>query len=128
MTRANCWAHGRRQFFELVDVARQLKRKRDARPIASPLALEALQRIDRIFEIEREINGKTAAERLAVRRERAAPIVSELEGWMREQRNILSRHDPVANAINTMLNTLQRFTHFLRHWRICLSNKTAQRQ
>src|SRR3546814_10645180 len=49
--------------------------------IASPLALEALQRIDRIFEIEREINGKTAAERLAVRRERAAPIVSELEGW-----------------------------------------------
>lgn len=30
MTRANCWAHGRRQFFELVDVARQLKRRQAA--------------------------------------------------------------------------------------------------
>ena len=29
MTRANCWAHGRRQFFELVDIASQLKRKKD---------------------------------------------------------------------------------------------------
>lgn len=128
MTRANCWAHGRRQFFELVDVARQLKRKRDARPIASPLALEALQRIDRIFEIEREINGKTAAERLAVRRERAAPIVSELEGWMREQRNILSRHDPVAKAINYLLNDWQGFTNFLSDGRICLTNNAAERE
>jgi len=128
MTRANCWAHSRRQFFELVDVAKQLKRKRDARPIVSPLALEALQRIDRIFDIEREINGKTAAERLAVRQEKVTPIVKELEGWMREQRNILSRHDPVAKAMNYLLNDWPGFTNFLSDGRICLTNNAAERE
>jgi transposase len=38
------------------DVASHLKRKKDAKVIISPLALEALQRIDRIFDIERGIN------------------------------------------------------------------------
>jgi transposase len=128
MTRANCWAHSRRQFFELVDVVKQLKRKRDAQPIISPLALEALLRIDRIFDIEREINGRSAAERLAVRQELVAPIVDELEGWMREQRNTLSRSDPVAKAMNYLLNDWPGFTNFLRDGRICLTNNAAERE
>jgi transposase len=41
MTRANCWAHARRQFFELVDVARRLKK--GSAPLVSPLAKEALE-------------------------------------------------------------------------------------
>lgn len=98
ITRANCWAHSRRQFFELVDVAGQLKRKKDAKVIISPLEIDALQRIDRIFDIERDINGRPAAERLAVRQDRIAPLIQELESWMREQRQTLSRHDPVAKA------------------------------
>ena len=78
MTRANCWAHGRRHFFELVDVARQLKRKKDSAPLVSPLAREALEWIDQIFTIEREINGQPAAERLRVRQERVAPLIGAL--------------------------------------------------
>lgn len=128
MTRANCWAHARRKLFELVDVARQLKRKKDARLISSPLALEALRRIDRIFAIEREINGKSAAERLAVRQEIVAPLVEELRTWMRTQRNQLSRHDPVAKAINYMLNDWQGFTNFLTDGRICLTNNASERE
>lgn len=128
MTRANCWAHSRRQFFELADIATQVKRKRGAAPIVSPLALEALQRIDRIFDIEREINGKTAAERLAVRQEQVAPIARELEAWLLQQRNILSRHDPVAKAINYLLNDWQGFTNFLDDGRICITNNAAERE
>ncbi len=128
MTRANCWAHSRRQFFELVDVAKQLKRNKNAAPIISPLALEALQRIDRIFDIERDINGRSAAERLAVRKGQIAPIVKELEQWMREQRSALSRHDPVAKAMNYLLNDWQGFTSFLDDGRICLTNNAAERE
>ena len=128
MTRANCWAHSRRQFFELVDIAKQLKRKKNPKAIVSPLALECLQRIDRIFDIEREINGKTAAERFAVRQEIVAPIVHELEAWMREQRSSLSRHDPVAKAIAYMFNDWPGFTAFLEDGRICLTNNAAERQ
>jgi hypothetical protein len=39
-----------------------------------------------------------AATRLAVREAEAAPIVAELERWMRTERERLSRHAPVANA------------------------------
>lgn len=128
MTRANCWAHSRRQFFELVDIAHQMKRKKGAKPIISPVACEALQRIDRIFDIERDINGRSAAERLAVRRELSAPLVGELEIWMREERGRLSRHDPVAKAMNYLLNDWPGFTNFLRDGRICLTNNAAERQ
>jgi transposase len=103
MTRVNCWEHARRQFFELVDVARQLKRRKGGAPLVSPLAKEALEWIDQIFGIEREINGRTAAERLSVRQERVAPLVHALEAWMREKRGSLSRHDPVAKAIAYLL-------------------------
>lgn len=128
MTRANCWAHARRQFFELVDVAHQLKRKKGGTLLISPLANEALEQIDQIFAIEREINGQTADARLRVRQERAAPLVRKLEAWMREQRNGLSRHDPVAKAINYLLNDWTGFTTFLADGRICLTNNAAERQ
>lgn len=128
MTRANCWAHGRRRFFELVDVARQLKRKKDSAPLVSPLAREALEWIDQIFAIEREINGQLAAERLRVRQERVAPLIGALETWMRDKRRSLSRHDPVAKAIAYLLNDWEGFTTFLEDGRICLTNNAAERE
>ena len=52
MTRANCWVHARREFFKLVDIRQQLKRrKKGAAPLVSPLASEALEIIDRLFAI-----------------------------------------------------------------------------
>jgi transposase len=128
MTRANCWAHGRRHFFELVDVARQLKRKKDSAPLVSPLAMEALEWIDEIFAIEREINGQPAAERLRVRQERVAPLIGALETWIRDKRRSLSRHDSVAKAIAYLLNDWEGFTTFLDDGRICLTNNAAERE
>jgi transposase len=79
---ALCWSHGRRKFFELADIAASARRGKDATPI-SPIALEAVRRIDAIFDIEREINGLLTEDRLAVRRLRSAPLVAALEEWMR---------------------------------------------
>ncbi|WP_010188687.1 IS66 family transposase [Sphingomonas sp. PAMC 26605] len=128
MTRANCWAHARRQFFELADVARQLKRQKGGAPLVSPLAKEALEWIDQIFAIERESNGRTVAERLSVRQERVAPLVHALEAWMREKRGSLSRHDAVAKAIDYMLNDWDGLTTFLADGQICLTNNAAERE
>lgn len=128
MTRANCWVHARREFFKLVDIRQQLKRrKKGAAPLVSPLATEALEIIDRLFAIERDINGRPAAERLAVRQKLSAPIVAELETWMRETRSKLSRHDAVAKAIAYLQNDWDGFTTFLADGRICLSNNAAER-
>src|SRR3546814_10590190 len=54
ITPALCWAHSRRQFFELADIAKNARRGRSAAAI-SPIALEAVRHIDALFEIEREI-------------------------------------------------------------------------
>ena len=88
VTEALCWAHGRRKFYELADIAANKRRGKRAPPV-SPLALEAVKRIDALFDIEREINGETAERRLAVRRERSVPLVAELEAWMRTERAAL---------------------------------------
>ena len=126
VTEALCWAHGRRRFYELANIAAGKRRGKSAPPI-SPLALEAVKRIDALFDIEREVNGESAERRLVVRRERSAPLVAELEDWMRTERAGLSRHAAVAKAMDYMLKRWDGFTRFLDDGRICLTNNASER-
>ncbi len=93
----------------------------------SPLALEAVRRIDELLEIERAINGWTPERRRAVLQELSAPLVANLEAWMREQRAKLSRGNDVAKAMDYMLKRWTAFTRFLEDGRICLSNNATER-
>src|SRR5439155_19465753 len=90
-------------------------------------AIEAVRRIDAIFDVWREINGLTAEQRLAIRQVRAAPLVASLEQWMRGERARLSRHADVAKAMDYMLKRWVAFTRFLDDGRICLTNNAAER-
>jgi transposase len=122
---AACWAHARRKFFELADVTANARDKKLA--LISPIAFEAVQRIDAIFMIERSINGSLPEERLTVRRRDSAPLVDDLLDWMRRERAKLSRHNDVAKAMEYMLKRIDAFTRFLADGRICLSNNAAER-
>ena len=112
---AACWVHARRPFFVMADLAENARRKAHGKTSAviSPLALEAVRRIDALFEIERTINGKSADRRRAVRQEQSTPLVADLEAWMREQRAKLSRGNDVAKAMDYMLKRWTAFTRFL---------------
>jgi transposase len=112
---AACGSHGRRKFFKLAEIAR------------APLALEAVRRIDAMFDIERAINGDPVAQRLATRQQLIAPLVGELESWMRAARSKLSRHSDVAKAMDYMLKRWDTFTRFLGDGRICPTNNAAER-
>jgi transposase len=124
ITQASCWAHGRRKFFELADVS---AKARGQLSVLAPLAVEAVKRIDAVFDIEREINGRSADERVAVRRARVASLVAQLEEWMRAQRGKLSRHSDVGKAMDYMLKRWDTFTRFLHDGHICLTNNAAER-
>ena len=126
---AACWVHGRRPFFIMADIAENARRKaRGGKPLViSPIALEMVQRIDALFEIERSINGLVADQRLAVRREVSAPLVADMEIWMREQRAKLSRGNDVAKAMDYMFKRWASFTRFVGDGRVCLSNNAAER-
>ena len=126
---AACWVHARRPFFALADIAASARRKAEGKtpPFISPLALEAVRRIDTLFDIERSINGRSADERRSVRQKLSAPLVAELEVWMREERTKLSRGSDVAKAMDYMLKRWPSFTRFLDDGRICMSNNAAER-
>ena len=123
---ALCWAHARRQFFELADIAANARRGRNAAAI-SPVALEAVRRIDALFDIERGINGRSADERMRIRKEQSAGLLPELESWLRDERGRLSRSASVAQPIDYMLKRWNRFAGFIDDGRICLTNNAAER-
>src|SRR5437667_53522 len=126
---AACWVHARRPFFQMADLAATARRRAQGKTLAviSPLALEAVRRIDALFEIERSINGQSAERRRAVRQELSAPLVADLESWLRQQRAKLSRGNDLAKAMDYMLKRWPAFTRFLDDGRICLSNNAAER-
>jgi transposase len=126
---AACWVHARRPFFAMADLAENARRtaRGKAPGVISPLALEAVRRIDALFAIERSINGQSAERRRAVRQEASAPLVGELESWLREQRAKLSRGNDLAKAMDYLLKRWTAFTRFLDDGRICLSNNAAER-
>jgi transposase len=92
-----------------------------------PIAIEAVTRIDKLFAIEREINGKPPALRLGVRREHSKPLVESFEVWLRAERRKLSPKGPLAKAIDYTFNHWRAFTRFLEDGHICLSNNADER-
>ena len=112
---AACWAHGRRKFFELAELQK------------APLAIEAVRRIDELFAIERENNGKPPDERRAVRQQRSKPLAEALEAWLRRERRALSSKNPMAKAMDYSLKRWPAFTRFLDDGRLCMSNNAAER-
>ncbi len=121
ISECGCWSHARRKFFK--DAELDLKKKRPA----SPLALEAVRRMEEIFAIESEANGCSPAGRLAVRKALVTPLVAGLETWMKTERAKLSRHTPFAKACDYMLKRWDAFTRFLSDGRICMTNNAAER-
>ena len=90
--------------------------------------VEAVRRIDAIFA-HRARDQRPAGRRAAggAPARRIAPLVADLEEWMRAERARLSRHADVAKAMDYMLKRWPAFTRFLDDGRICLTNNAAER-
>ncbi len=83
--RGRPYHHARRTVFVLAEIASNAKRGKNAAAI-SPVALEAVKGIDALFDIERDINGLSANERLQRRQKDSRPLVDELQTWLRTER------------------------------------------
>ena len=86
-----------------------------------------MRRIDAIFDVERAINGLPSGQRLLVRQDQVAPLVTELESWMRAARVRMSRHADVGCAMDYMLKRWDTFSRFLGDGWICLTNNAVER-
>jgi transposase len=113
---AGCWAHARRKFFDLARINK------------APIAIEAVERIDALFVIERAINGSSPAKRVRARQEQSRALVLALEQWLRERRTKLSGKSQTGQAIDYLLKRWTVFTRFLDDGRLCMSNNAAERE
>jgi transposase len=117
LTHAGCWAHARRKFVDAVKL-----NPKDA------AAAEMVARMDALFAVDAEARrlGLAIDARHALRRERAAPLLPEIQAACKAA---LSRGLPagaLAGAANYTLAQWTRLRRFLDHAEIELSNNLAE--
>jgi transposase len=112
---AACWAHVRRKFYD-IHVS-----------LASPIALEALERIGRLYQIEEEIRGRSPDERQAVRQARAGPELESLHEWLHKTATTLSKKSELAKAIRYALSNWVALTRYRDDGRLEADNNAAER-
>ena len=110
-----CWAHVRRPFDEISVAA------------DSPIAREALERIQALFAIEAEIRGRPGRGARTLRQSRAGPLLGDLHGWFHSTLSQLSRKSPLALAIRYALTRWTALTRYRDDGRLELENDAAER-
>jgi hypothetical protein len=112
---AACWAHARRQFYEL----------HAARPNA--LNTEALERIGALYRIEETIRGKPPDERRSHRREHARPLLDRCHAWLTTTLETLSRKSDTSQAILYALNRWDALTRYCGDGQLEIDNLPVER-
>ena len=112
---AACWAHARRKFYD-IHVAH-----------GSAIAGEAIQRIGRLYDIEREIRGQAAHLRCEIRQTRARPLMDDLHLWFHKTLAGLSRKSDTAAAIRYALSRWRALGRYLDDGSIEIDNSAAER-
>jgi transposase len=112
---APCIAHIRRKFFDLMEAHK------------SPIATEAIERIACLYEIEKEIRGRSPDERRVVRNTKARPLLESMRDWLETSLSKLLRKSDTAAAIHYALARWEAFVRYCDDGRIEIDNSAAER-
>ncbi|KWF15207.1 transposase [Burkholderia ubonensis] len=112
---AACWAHARRQFYEL----------HAARPNA--LNTEALERIGALYKVEEQIRGKPPDECRAHRQAQARRLLDQLHAWLSATLETLSRKSDTSRAILYALNRWEALTRYCDDGHLEIDNLPVER-
>ena len=96
-------------------------------PPASPIALEALERIAALFAIESSIRGRPSDQRGAAREEHARPLLVQLKTFLDTSLNRVSGKSALAQAIRYTRSRWQALTRYVTDGRLEMSNNAAER-
>ena len=109
-----CWAHARRKYF-------------DARVTAPLLAHQAIERIRKLYDVEKQAKNLTPDERWALRMEEAKPILDDFEPWAKAHLADVLPKSPIAQAFGYTLNHWKAFNRYLDDGRLAIDNNPAER-
>jgi transposase len=109
-----CWAHARRKFFE-------------AKTTAPVPAHQTLLRIKDLYAVEREAKDMELDDRLAVRREKAVPILEALGDWLRALQPDVLPKSPIGQAIQYALGNWTALNRYANDPLLKIDNNAAER-
>lgn len=112
---AACWAHLRRDFHDVWTSDK------------SEIAREALDRIGKLYDIERQIAGQPAEVRRAVRQDKSKPLVEAFRVWAEKQLTRIPGKSDLAKAFRYGLGRWDSFFLFLEDGRVAIDNNAAER-
>ena len=107
-----CWAHARREFFDL-------------RAVYETEVMRIVEAIDELFEIERK--ARAWPELKALRESESKPKLVEIKVLLEEARAEFFDQDDFCKAANYVLSAWKEFTAFADDIRLPLSNNEAER-
>lgn len=112
--RAGCWAHMRRKWLEAMPEGTDAKTCK---------AAEGYEFCNRLFELERQFEGRTAEERLIQRKEKSGPILEAYWTWL----NTIPRPTgKLKDAVTYAQNQKAHLSAFLEHGEIEISNNQVE--
>ena len=108
-------AHARRHFFEVF------------KAVKSPLAKEAIDRIDVLYDIERDIRGQSADVRKVARQTLAVPLLDDIHAWMIRTVTQIDGKSALAGAFHYSLNRWESLCRYTEDGRLEIDNLIAER-
>jgi transposase len=115
ITRAGCWAHGRRKFV-------------DAEKSHPQIAAEAVGWIKRLYAVEERGKALDVAARLALRQQESTPTLSSLKDRLFAWRDQLLPKHPMSEAVGYLLNQWNELNVFTTDGAVPLDNNICERE
>ncbi|WP_255611983.1 IS66 family transposase, partial [Marinobacterium arenosum] len=114
ITEIGCMAHARRKFVELHVAGK------------SQIAGQAVEYIKQLYQIEREAQSLTVADRQALRQARSKPIAEALHEWMRAHRLKVPDGSATASALDYSLKRWAALTRYLDDGALPIDNNRVE--
>lgn len=116
--RMGCWAHARRKFVEAQKVQPKGKTGR---------ADVALNLINRLYGIERDIKNVSDAERLVVRQERGIPVLNEIQMWLEKTAPQVTSQNALGKAVSYLASNWNKLKRYVEAGHLPIDNNPAER-
>ena len=119
ITNAYCWAHARRKFYDALPA--------DMKNASGTLANIALEKIAKLFAIEKQIETLSPGEKVKVRQERSKPLIDDFFLWCTDNQNKVLSGSKTGKAIQYALNYEAGLRSFLEDGLIPMTNSLDER-
>ena len=116
--RLACWAHARRKFVEAQKVQPKGKTGR---------ADVALNLINKLYSIERDLKDADNDQRLAGRQQHSQTILAQLKNWLEKTRPQVTAQNALGKAVNYLASNWSRLERYVEGGHLPIDNNAAER-